>query len=235
MNSLILSPTRLLASSVLLAGMLVFIMCSPAMAASDQEHSNKDEQGSGDDTKASADADNKDASLKTHALSIAPQAFPIYPEDRPIWVDNGDVVRSDDHWAELVVHSIPSLSPSKSEESLREQIRTTIGAYLDQWLGQPGAGQQIPFTDAEIESNWIDHERQYHGPLTTSTGEMFEDACVLQLDDSFHQIALARWQDARVADHLKTAGWIGLATFMVLIAATMTLKSADKRRNPPAA
>ncbi|QDS91256.1 hypothetical protein EC9_54800 [Rosistilla ulvae] len=179
------------------------------------------------ETKPEAKAEPRDDDSQPHELSTAPQDYPIYPEDRPMWVDQPDKIGDD--WAELVVQSVPSLSADSSRESLLQQQKIALIAYIDQALGFPGAGEKIVVPAEQIASGLVDPDRTYNGKLTTSTGEMFQHASVLVLDDDFHSQITQQWQSLEVAQRLKGLGVLAALALVGLSGLTVLLKSISPR------
>lgn len=172
-----------------------------------------------------------DDKSQPHELSTAPLDYPIYPEDRPMWVDQPDKIGQD--WAELVVQSVPSLSAESSRESLQQQQKIALTAYIDQWIGVPEAGTQLIQQAGQIASGLVDQQRTYDGKLTTSTGEMYQHASVLVLDNDFHTQITEQWKALEVARRLKGLGVLAALGLVGLSGLTMLLKTISPREKQP--
>ncbi|WP_417746848.1 hypothetical protein [Rosistilla oblonga] len=234
---MLISKTKSPYLALLLATMFGFVMGVASSGIADEADEPKElskveaaadeKSDSKQDEKPESKPEPSDDDSQPHELSTAPLDYPIYPEDRPMWVDQPDKIGDD--WAELVVQSVPSLSADSSRESLLQQQKIALIAYIDQALGFPGAGEKIAVPAEQIASGLVDPDRTYNGKLTTSTGEMFQHASVLVLDDDFHSEITQQWQALEVGQRLKGLGVLAALALVGLSGLTVLLKSISPR------
>ncbi len=156
-------------------------------------------------------------------LSIGPLSHKIYPDDRPDWIVAEPVLDGDLHRWPVV--SSPSLTEEASRESLLEQKRIAVGAYVEHLTNSSGqACQVIHFDHDYIDMHLLNHDRRYEGIVTTSGGEMFENAAELVFDEAFRNDVMDQWRACEVGKRLTGMGVLGAGSLALLMGLTSVLK-----------
>lgn len=204
----------------------------------------------GDATKAQASAESTDQAPKDPSdseddsngevasedevkqLSAPIETYPIYGEQWPDWIQAANTY--DEHQAELIVFSVPSISADASLESLQEQQEQALNTYLDQNFKVDGLLKQVRYSREYITENLIDSSRVFDGKVEMSSGEMHQHASVLVLDKAFHKDARSKWEDLEVSQRLIGIGALAGIMFAGLLASTALLKSISPRKRSTA-
>lgn len=160
-------------------------------------------------------------------LSVAPLDHKIYPDDRPEWI-SAEPYLEGEHQRWPVV-SLPSLTPDASQESLQLQMQIAVEAYVNQITGSSGkAGATVQFDDDYIAAHLINSQRSYSGVVTTSGGEMYEDAVELEFDQGFRDEVSERWRRVEVGERLAGLGVVGAGGLVMLLGLTSLLKVCNR-------
>lgn len=182
-----------------------------------------------DDSVTSADQGNgKQAPTE---LSVAPLAFPSYPADRPHWIDQAPELGGAVHRWPVV--SVPSLSPERCRENLREQTEIAIAAYASHLCDQDPRGDVV--TRFHIRNAWVqavleNAERRYLGTVETSDGEMHEEAALLRFDEAFQEVLHNEWRNQQVRRRLTGLGLLGGGSMALLVGFSVVLRRAGSRK-----
>ncbi len=173
---------------------------------------------------ASAAADAVDA---VSELSVAPLDHKIYPDDRPEWISAEPVLEGSRQLWPVV--SLPSLTPDASQESLRVQMQIAVEAYINHLTDSSGkAGQKIQFDDQYIADHLVNSQRRYSGVVTTSGGEMYEDAVELVFEEAFREQVRKQWRGVEVGERLAGLGVLGVGGLVMLLGLTSLLKVCNR-------
>lgn len=175
------------------------------------------------ETQTGAETENQD---QPSELSVPPLDHKIYPDDRPSWISEDPQLDGQRHRWPVV--SVPSLTPEASRESLQMRIQLAVEAYVNQWAGSEQAGEAIRFDEAYIDAHLVNPSRHYSGVVTTSNGEMYEDATELVFDADFRDEVDRQWREHEVAERLAGLGLLGAGGVVLLMGLTSVLKFVNR-------
>jgi hypothetical protein len=130
---------------------------------------------------------------------------------RPKWMDEPQGKHGDDGEYRKIASVEFYHSRSECEEALPNELRSAVEKYIDQFLGEQGAGKLVAMPMHDIHERVVRDEWEEHA--AGSYGTIVNLHKLLVFDRNVKNEILERYQRARVAGRLATTG-VGAGLFL---------------------